>query len=138
MSLTDAPDPVHMRTRLKSFNYAANTTSEEKLQAIQAYLVLCRSNEEVMMLKEDAKNVVDYYRWKIAIVKDTLTSLLNSEDSLSRGSVSLLHSLLRKFDISLHQGSSVLDMMTSNDFQQLSSDDEEEEENYDSDSSCDS
>ena len=64
LSLSQALDPIFVRTLLTSLSDVATAVTAEKLEAIQAYLMVSRSHEEVAMLKEDAKNVVSYYNRK--------------------------------------------------------------------------
>ena len=67
--------------------------------------MVCRSREEVAMLKQDTENVVHYYKRKKEVVQHTITSLLTNMDPFSRGSISLLHSFHKKLDHFLDQGS---------------------------------
>ena len=58
LSLSEALDPVLIRIHLTSYS---DTVTDEKLEIIQAYLIVCPGCEEVAMLREDAKNMVCYY-----------------------------------------------------------------------------
>lgn len=103
-------DPLSVGAKLKSLSGWANSGDQQ--EAIQAYLILCRSREEISMLREDALNMVNYYERVKKVVCDKLASLSAGTDLYSRGSTSLLHSLLAKISNLLEQGHLILRTMT--------------------------
>ncbi len=113
ISLSEALDPLSIRVRVESFNALATTGDRNKEEAIQSYLILCRSKEEINFLKDDALNVIRYYERKKQVVYDKIAHLSTRIDSFSRGSIALLHLLLMDVDNLLKQGQSTLQTMVS-------------------------
>ena len=75
LSLSQALDPIFVRTLLTSPSDVATAVTSEKLEAILAYLMVSRSCEKVAMLREDAKNVVSYYNRKKHAIQLAILSL---------------------------------------------------------------
>ncbi len=111
ITLAEALNPSAVGVKLKSFG-EGNTIDGDQQAAIQAYLTLCRSVEEIDMLKDDALNLVKYYEQARDIVYDKLGSLSSQADSFSRGSTSLLHHLLADINNHLKQGHLLVQTMT--------------------------
>ena len=61
---------------------------------MDAYLMLCRSEEELIMLEQESKNLVQYYRQRQVVVSMKLEALSSVNDNFSRGAVAMLKSLL--------------------------------------------
>ncbi len=136
MSLVEALDPIYVRAHLKSFSCTGQSLNEEELCAINAFLMLCRSNEEIDLLRKDAQNCVEYYKHKKTCITRTIELLMNSSDQYAKGSISLLYSYLNTVEKLLDQSRSVQDKIASGDFHNASFDEEndsfnEEEENSD-------
>ncbi len=90
LTIAEALDPANIEERLKAFGclYAAVATGRKR-QIIDAYLRLCRSNEELSMLKEDTSNMCIYYEERKKCITDQLRDQSNS-DSFSRGARAML------------------------------------------------
>ena len=141
LSLSQALDPIFVRTLLTSLSDVATAVTAEKLEAIQAYLMVSRSREEVAMLREDAKNVVSYYNRKKHAIQLAISSLEANSDPYSRGSITLLHFLLKNVDHLLDQASLTLHRMNSQSqgcVEFIEDEDEAEDDSCASDSSYDS
>ena len=136
ISLSEALDPLFIRTKLTSVPHVAGAVTADKFEAIQAYLMVCRSREEVSMLKEDSSNVVSYYKNKLEVVQHAITSMTNP-DPFSRGSISLLCSFEKKLAHLLDEASLTLQKMTSQGCDDFLLDDGDDGDGYSSDISCD-
>lgn len=111
ISLSEALDPVAIGARLRTDTTC--TLSGDKQEAIQVYLTLCRSKEEVGMLRDDALNVVHYYEQANEVVCEKLALLATKMDPISRGCTALLHTLLARINNLLKQGNLAVQTMTS-------------------------
>ena len=60
---------------------------------MDAYLGLCRSREEISMLKEEASHISAYYESRKASISTVLASI-DEGDLFSRGARAMLHQLL--------------------------------------------
>ncbi len=113
ITLSEALDPSSVGAKLKSLTGWANSViGGDQQEAVQAYLILCRSKEEISMLQEDALNVVNYYERVKKVVCSKLASLSAVSDLYSRGSISLLHLLLANISNLLEQGRLTLRTIT--------------------------
>ena len=73
--------------------------SETKQQVIEAALMLKRSSEEIVMLREESQNTLQYYQPKQQVIAHVLESLGTKCDAYSRGAIELLqkmHSVVSK------------------------------------------
>ena len=119
ISLTEALNPSLIALRLKQFHGTGTMLSADKQEAIQSYLLMCRSNEELNLLKDDAKNIVQYYEAKMKIMCEKLNSLSDKLNPYSRGCTALLQSALPKIDSLLKQGRSAMHSLNEQDSSQL-------------------
>ncbi len=103
--------------------------NEKKLQAINAYLLLCRSNEEISLLKKDAENCVAYYQDRKESINKSIEVLTSNSALFAKGCISLLHSELTLVEKFLRQSYCVMDQMASDDFRQALFDEEEDSSN---------
>ena len=63
LSLQDALDPHLVGSRLQQMGIFCSTiASGQKREVIDCYLSLCRSKEEIVMLKQEAEYLVLYYK----------------------------------------------------------------------------
>ncbi len=111
LTIAEALDPANIEERLKTFGclYAAVATGRKR-QIIDAYLRLCRSNEELSMLKEDTSNMCIYYEERKKCITDELRDQSNS-DSFSRGARAMLHQLLGCIERHLQDSYEVKDLL---------------------------
>lgn len=112
ITLAEALDPSSIGTKLNSFGGWASSVISGDQQEARSNTSLCRSGEELCMLKEDARSMVNYYQEVQEIVCSKLASLSAGTDPFSRGSTSLLHSLLAKINNLLQQAHLTLQTMT--------------------------
>ena len=71
ITLAEAQDPLRIEERLRDFGcwHSSVLATGKKRQIIDAYLSLCRSNEELFMLEEEAASMTTYYeKRKISII----------------------------------------------------------------------
>ena len=69
ITLSEALDPSLVESRLREVgSFCASVAYGKKREIIDSYLSLCRSKEEIYMLKQEAQNVVSYYRQRKEIL----------------------------------------------------------------------
>lgn len=107
ISLEEAMNPSNIGSKLGLLNLI----SEDQQDAIQAYLTLCRSKEEISMLKTDASMTINYYEQQRTVINDKMLALADETDAFSRGCKALLHRLLTKIDHLLEKGRLTLQTM---------------------------
>ena len=63
MTLSDAMDPSVIATKLEQVGLATPTgiSSGKKREVIDAYLLVCRSSEEISMLEKEMHSIIHYY-----------------------------------------------------------------------------
>ena len=108
-----APAAIEERLRGLGSRYSTIATGKKR-QIIDAYLGLCRSKEELEMLKNEAKNIIYYYEERKKCIIAKLTDLSVNGDLYSRGSSAMLRQLFTHNDILLKQGHVLSDAMTNN------------------------
>lgn len=99
MSFADAVDTVRLAQiiRPKSSRY-----SEKKQELIEAYLLLCRSYEELDMLKCDMQNAISYYENRVKVLETAINeSPIEVTDEIKSGACALLCGLLQETHIEL-------------------------------------
>ena len=98
IDLPQALDPSNIGERLQKFGVwcTVYVASGQRREIMDAYLALCRSKEDICMLKEEAENAVAYYEEKRKIIMKEIENISVKTDSFSRGAVAMLHSLLAK------------------------------------------
>ena len=95
ITLAEALDPSIIAKKLK--NLCCVVASGKERQIIDSYLLLCRSCEEVTMIQEESRCVVNYYDKRKQTILKILEDLeLSGAQSLtySRGAKAMLHQLL--------------------------------------------
>ena len=104
-------------------------------KGIDAYLTLCRSKEEVYMLKEEAQNVFTFYEQKEETVNEKIEALSVHTDDFSRGAMALLHIFKIKVKLLKDKACHTLRVMQSH--SELPAAEEDSDDfSDDSDSSC--
>lgn len=127
VSLEMAMDPSYLAQRYSKFEPIRDNSHQE---VIEAYLMICRSKEEMTMLESEADNAVQFYSHKKqAILKEIEHRSLDSENSaFNVGARCLLHQLLVEVNTLLTQAQDSLCAMKLHTDSTLA---------IDSDSSCD-
>ena len=113
IDLPEALDPSNIGERLRKFGVWCTVfvASGRRREIMDAYLALCRSKEDIRMLKEEAENVVAYYEEKRKIITKEMEYLSVNTDPFSRGAVAMLHLLLAKNAKLLEQSYQTLSVM---------------------------
>lgn len=79
-------------------------TSHSKREIIDAFLRLKRAEEEICMLTVEMKHTINYYEHEVECVQKCIQDYsLQESDAFSRGAVTLLHGLLVKLQVHLHE-----------------------------------
>ena len=92
LSLADAVDSVRLAKVLTS---RSSFYSEKKEELIEAYLFLCRSGEEIHMLKCDMQNAIHYYENKVNVLETAIKGPLDIPEECKSGACALLSDLLQ-------------------------------------------
>lgn len=129
ISFDEALDPKTLECRLQSLGVWCQGTVPEKREIMDSYLLLCRSKEELSMLREDLQNVVCFYEDRKASLLKAIDNTNSTDSVYHRGASSLLHKLLQDTLSLLQQATNSLARMV----EQKSDDDQ-----YFSDSDYDS
>ena len=109
ITLSEALDPSLVESRLCEVgSFCASVAYGKKREIIDSYLSLCRSKEEIYMLKQEAQNVVSYYRQRKEILLKELESRSSDSNLFNRGSAVLLHS---KTDVLFEKSNQILQVM---------------------------
>ena len=74
ITMEDALSPSVIKERLQRNKYWSTLFSGKEREVIDAYLMFCRSVEELEIIKEESRNVILYYESR----RDTILSLLDS------------------------------------------------------------
>ena len=112
ITLSEALDPSLVESRLCEVgSFCASVAYGKKREIIDSYLSLCQSKEEIYMLKQEAQNVVSYYRQRKEILLKELESRSSDSNLFNRGSAVLLHSLLTKTDVLFEKSNQILQVM---------------------------
>lgn len=139
--LSDALDPSAIEHRLQTLGIWFQTVaSGEKREVMDAYLMLCRSNEDLSMLKEEAQNTVTYYEERKYSLLKAIEHLSSNIDTYSRGITAILHQMLAVSCVKLKQCHQVVQAMNLGNFpdeHDSASDSELEESDEDSQSEDD-
>ena len=104
IDLSEALDPCKIEGRLRGYqSWCATVATGTKRQIMDAYLGLCRSDEEICILQQEAKNLLHSYQEERALILTKLTELSTKSDPFSRGAISMLNSLLMRREVLLRQ-----------------------------------
>ena len=103
LSTQNVFDPSFLEDQLSQSGSWCSVASGEKREIIDAYLMLCRSKEEISMLKEEAENCVAYYRNRKSIILEEINQRSLQTSLFDRGGVALLHTLLAENSILLEE-----------------------------------
>ncbi len=92
--LDDVLNVNALEARLQDLGVWCQTAVQEKREMIDAYLLLCRSQEEITMLTEDIRNFVSFDSTTKASLIVQLQTQIEPDTRYNRGIKSLLHALL--------------------------------------------
>ena len=118
-TLTDALDPASIGIRLHQLGSWGAVATGRRREIIDAYLTLRRSNEEIEMLEQDARNCVVFYERKKQMIA---CELEYRSDLFSRGAMALLSDLMHHVSQRLHQSRNGVTMIHSRIHQQMKED----------------
>ena len=82
----------------------------KKREMIDVYLTYKRSEEEVILLMDEIKNVVTYYDNQKVIVQNKI-KLIEKDDQYARGSRALLNQMLERIYFYLSESKKSLEVM---------------------------
>lgn len=111
LTMEEALDPEQVRTRLQAMGTCTAIATGEKREVIDSYLLLCRSREEIQLLKHEVHNLVSYYENAKKVLEDETRRRSTDTASFNRGAVSLCHRLLNRVNLLLAQGKEVWKVM---------------------------
>lgn len=93
ITLSEALDSSTIGQKLRS--QCCTVASGKDRQIIDAYLLFCRSTEEVTMIREESSCVVSYYEKKRQAIRRLIEELSQSDSvPYIRGAIAMLHQLL--------------------------------------------
>ena len=122
---------------LKLTSIMETNVTHSKREIIDAFLRLKRAKEEISMLTLEMKCTTKFYEHEIECVQKCIQHYASQEtDAFSRGAVTLLHGLLVKLQIHLHESFNLyssIDKNTASFTVPIYSDSELEDESADSD-----
>lgn len=99
ISITMAMDTSFLASKCNQFEYVADNHRQE---VIEAYLMICRSNEELSMLESETDNAIHFYKQKRQTILDALDHL-SLETAFDIGARCLLHELLVEVEVLLKE-----------------------------------
>ena len=112
LSMSDVFNPSVLEDHLKQLGTWCSVASGEKREIIDSYLMLCRSKEEISMLKEDADNCVSYYKNKKCVILEEISKRSLGTSLFDRGAVALLHTLLAENSLILNDSVHAVEVMS--------------------------
>ena len=113
--MEDALNPDKVGSRLQALG-TSTIANGEKRELIDNYLLLYRSSEEIKLLREEAQNIVAYYKNRKVVVEEEIAKLSAADLSpVNKGAVALYHKFLSKVNTLLVQGMDVLKAMDARD-----------------------
>ena len=103
-TISEVFDPSILENKLQSLGIWCSLASGERREIIDSYLILCRCQEEIAMLQEDAKNIVAYYEnGKKVLHEEIQGQSSNVQSSYSKGATALQYNALTETSRLLHQ-----------------------------------
>ena len=106
--------------------------SGKEREVIDAYLMFCRSVEELEIIKEESRNVILYYESRRDTILSLLDSLSTALDSYSRGAKALLMKMKATVIDKLHLADKRLNSHVCNSDEDDFSEDSDTDNNNDS------
>ena len=87
-------DPSHLEGQLQRLGTWCSLGVGEKREILDSHLTLCRSNEELSMLKESVHNYITYYRHRKEVISQKIQEFSHQASLFNRGATALLHNAL--------------------------------------------
>lgn len=137
LTLSEALDSSSVGARLQRLGSWGTIACGKRREIIDTYFSLCRSNEEIAMLEEDARNIILYYEKKKQVITTEL-QCLTASDAFTRGATALLSNLLHETSQLLTKSiKTALDISSLSHQQSLLTEDYSDTESSSSDDSSD-
>ena len=96
LSFSEALSNGVIEGRLNGFGSSCSyLMTGSRRQIIDAYLMFCRAEEELLMLQKEAKNLLQYYNYREIVISAKLAELSSHDDQFHKGSVAMLKHLQR-------------------------------------------
>ncbi len=135
LTIGEVLDPSVVEARLQALGIwsQAMVYHGERREVMEAYLMLCRSNEELHLLKEEINNVVSFYENKERTLLDALT-MCATDTVYNRGIATMLHKLLGETSWLLQQAHRACKQMSRENEETLDSSSSDSDDYYDEDS----
>lgn len=92
--MSDVMNPSHLESQLQSLGTWCSLAVGEKRELVDSHLTLCRSNEELSMLKEDVHNCITYYRHREEVISQQIKRYSLQASPFNRGATAQLHNAL--------------------------------------------
>ncbi len=110
ITLSAALDPSTIQNMLQKYGSFHAIADGKKREMIDVYLTYKRSEEEVILLMDEIKNVVTYYDNQKVIVQNKI-KLIEKDDQYARGSRALLNQMLERIYFYLSESKKALEVM---------------------------
>lgn len=130
-------DPTIIEHKLQELGVWCDTITGERREAMDAFLMLQRSEEDLCMLREEAQNVVHYYSRRKSVIEKTIKEMKElNDDAFNKGMTALLHKQLEQDSQLMIEASQVCETMNKDDVidEDLLSYDSDSSEDFDYDS----
>ena len=116
LTMPSALDPESIEGRLSALGtkYTSIATGNKR-RILDAYSILSRSREELVMLKQESQMLVQYYEQRKQRVIAQLSNLSDESTTFSRGAVTMLKGLVERTGLYLEQGHHVVAAMDNSD-----------------------
>ena len=135
IGITEALDPHNIEGQITEFSSVCNTVaSGRKRQIMDAYLSLCRSKEEVSLLKNECCNICRYYHQRQKSILSNYAYEVN--ESYNRGAQALLYRLLQETNNFIKQAEELQHIISSNNKDSLTVSYDSDVSSSDSDDDC--
>ena len=97
LSLADALDPSVIAAKFEKLGSTAPSaiSSGKKREAIDAYVEIVRSKEEIVLLEKEVENMIRYYENRDSAINQTLCKCNPSQNQCDRGKKALLYGILQ-------------------------------------------
>ena len=87
-------DPSHLEGQLQRLGTWCSLGVGEKCEILDSHLTLCRSNEELSMLKDGVHNCITYYRHRKEVISQKIQEFSHQASPFNKGATALLHNVL--------------------------------------------
>ena len=94
-----SPDAEFWKSPLQPASLVHELSWNTKNDIIQAYLLLKRCEEELIVLSEEKQNALSYWLHQMEVIKQQLTKITDSGSLYNIGARALLHKYLHEIEI---------------------------------------